>query len=79
MDAPGVCGEKKRTPTRTPPANWNASLGPVFAQVGAFPLSAGTRDAAPLVTLPAGNTYTVQVSGVNNGTGEALIEIYEVF
>ena len=59
--------------------NWDASLAAVFTQVGAFPLTAGSRDAALLVTLTAGATYTVQVSGVSNGTGEALVEIYEVF
>jgi hypothetical protein len=47
--------------------------------VGAFPLNTASRDAALLVILPAGGTYTIQVSGANNGTGEALIEVYEVF
>ncbi|MFM8335825.1 MAG: hypothetical protein ACKODK_09695, partial [Opitutaceae bacterium] len=59
--------------------NWAATLAPTFAQVGAFPLNNGSRDAALLVTVPAGATYTIQVSGVNNGTGEALVEVYEVF
>ena len=59
--------------------NWAAALAPTFVQVGAFPLTAPSRDAALLVTLPAGGTYTIQVSGVNNATGEALIEVYEVF
>lgn len=59
--------------------NWTAALSPTFAQVGAFPLAAGSRDAALLVTLRAGASYTVQVSGVSAGTGEALLEIYEVF
>ncbi|MFM8617319.1 MAG: CotH kinase family protein [Opitutaceae bacterium] len=59
--------------------NWTAALLPTFTQVGAFPLTAGSRDAALLVTVPAGATYTIQVSGVNNGTGEALVEVYEVF
>ncbi len=59
--------------------NWAAALAPTFVQVGAFPLTAASRDAALLVTLPAGGTYTIQVSGVNNATGEALIEVYEVF
>ncbi|MBI5769339.1 MAG: CotH kinase family protein [Verrucomicrobia bacterium] len=58
--------------------NWAAALAAVFAQVGAFPLVAGSRDSALLVTLPAGGTFTIQVAGANNGTGEALIEIYEV-
>lgn len=57
--------------------NWDASLAPTFAAVGAFGLTASSRDAA-LVTSLAPGAYTVQVSGVNNGTGEALVEIYEV-
>jgi hypothetical protein len=59
--------------------NWPATLAATFAQVGAFPLTPNSRDAALLVTLPAGNTYTIQVSGVGNATGEALVEVYEVF
>lgn len=57
--------------------NWAASLAPTFDAVGAFSLAANSRDAALLTTLPPGS-YTVQVSGVADGTGEALIEIYEV-
>ena len=45
--------------------------------VGAFPLPAPSRDAAAVVTLSPGS-YTVQVSGVNNTTGVALAEIYEL-
>ncbi len=49
-----------------------------FATAGAFDLpDATSRDAALVVTVPAG-TYTAQVSGVANTTGEALIEIYEL-
>ncbi len=59
--------------------NWDEALAPSFVRVGAFPLAAGSRDAAALVTLPAGSTYTVKVSGVNNTAGEALVEVYEVF
>jgi sugar lactone lactonase YvrE len=59
--------------------NWAAALAPTFARVGAFPLIAGSRDAALLVNLAAGTSYTVQVAGADGGTGEALIEIYEVF
>ncbi|MBL9212203.1 MAG: lamin tail domain-containing protein [Opitutaceae bacterium] len=57
--------------------NWAASLAPTFSAVGAFALTAGSRDAALLTTLATGS-YTVQVSGVGGGTGEGLIEIYEV-
>ncbi len=66
--------------------NWGTPVGSaaavasaIFTQVGAFPLPAGSRDAALLITLNAGASYTVQVAGVNNTTGEALIEVYEVF
>jgi uncharacterized delta-60 repeat protein len=42
-----------------------------------FPLAIGSKDAALLVTLPPGG-YTVQVSGVADATGNALVEVYEV-
>jgi hypothetical protein len=57
--------------------NWDASLAATFSAVGAFGLTAGSRDAALVTSLTPGS-YTVQVSGVNGGTGEALVEIYEV-
>gem|GEM_PF-2267399 len=63
----------------TPVGSAAAATTATFAQVGAFPLAAGSRDAALLITLNAGASYTVQVAGVNNTTGEALIEVYEVF
>ncbi|MCX6956672.1 MAG: hypothetical protein NTV51_31475, partial [Verrucomicrobia bacterium] len=47
------------------------------AQVGAFPLPVGSKDAAMVVTLGPGS-YTVQLSGVASTTGVGLIEIYEV-
>lgn len=45
--------------------------------VGAFALPAASLDSALIVTLPAG-AYTAQVSGVNNTTGVALVEVYEL-
>jgi hypothetical protein len=57
--------------------NWAAALAPTFTAVGAFGLDANSRDAA-LLTVLAPGSYTAQVSGVGGGTGEALIEIYEV-
>ncbi|MSU48876.1 MAG: hypothetical protein EXS37_07285 [Opitutus sp.] len=57
--------------------NWTPTLAATFSAVGAFGLPAGSRDAALLTTLAPG-TYSVQVSGVGGGTGEALVEIYEV-
>jgi hypothetical protein len=59
--------------------NWGgtAALTAASAQVGAFALPSGSRDAALLVTLPPGS-YTAQVAGVNNTTGIALVEVYEM-
>ena len=48
----------------------------VSAQVGAFPLPAGSKDAAFVVTLPPG-VYTAVASGVGGATGTALVEVYE--
>ena len=58
--------------------NWsdNANAAQISANSG-FPLPAGSKDAALLLTLNPG-TYTVQVSGVSNATGVALVEVYEV-
>ena len=58
--------------------DWSPALAAVFSQVGAFPLTPGSRDAAVVVTLSAGISYTVQVSGVGGGVGEGIVEIYEV-
>lgn len=58
--------------------NWSAAVGSVFSSVGAFELTANSRDAALIVTLPPGSGYTAQVSGIGGGTGEALVEVYEV-
>lgn len=60
--------------------NWGGDLQltTIGAGVGAFALADGSsRDAMLLVTLAPGS-YTAQVSGVNNGTGVALVEVYEV-
>jgi outer membrane protein assembly factor BamB len=45
--------------------------------LGALSLESGTKDAALLVTLPAG-VYSAVVRGVSNTTGVALIEVYLV-
>jgi len=44
---------------------------------GAFALDPAGLDSAVIVTLPPG-LYTVQVSGVNNTSGSALAELYEL-
>jgi len=59
--------------------NWGGggSLATAFANVGAFALTAGSRDAAILATLAPGS-YTAQVSGVGGTGGMMLVEVYEV-
>jgi uncharacterized delta-60 repeat protein len=54
-----------------------AAIASAAASSGAFPFPAGAKDSAMIVTLAPGN-YTVQVAGVNNATGIALVEIYEL-
>ncbi len=63
--------------------NWSADAS-AAAQItaaetatGAFHLANGSKDAAIVMTLAPG-LYTVHVAGVNNTTGVALVEIYEV-
>jgi hypothetical protein len=65
--------------------NWGAQLAPASAAditaaetaTGAFPLAPASADAALVLTLTPG-AYTAVVTGVNNTSGNALIEIYEV-
>jgi hypothetical protein len=59
--------------------DWGGATGlaEVFASVGAFALPPGSKDSALIATLPPGS-YTAQVSGVDNTTGIALAEVYEV-
>ncbi len=54
-----------------------SQLASAASQVGAFALSPGSADCALIVSLSAGS-YTVQISGVNNSTGVALAEVYEI-
>ncbi len=57
--------------------NYSASLPTIFASVGAFAFVPGAKDAALMISLPAGG-YTVQVSGADGGTGSAIVEVYEL-
>lgn len=54
-----------------------AAVQAAGAAAGAFPLAAGSRDAALLLDLPPGS-YSAELSGANGGTGAGLIEVYEV-
>lgn len=58
--------------------NANATeLRTTMSSVGAFAFSAGSKDAALLVTLPPGN-YTMILEGGPAESGVALVEAYEV-
>jgi len=54
-----------------------AQIASTSATLGAFALTQGSGDSALLLTLPPGS-YTVQVAGVSNQTGNGLVEVYEV-
>lgn len=61
--------------------NWSAEPGAsalvsATAAVGGFPLPAGSRDAALLLTLEPGS-YTAQVSPASGSGGVALVEVYD--
>ena len=66
------------TTTRAGNDNWETAckdaVTAASSQAGAFPFAAGSKDAAIVVDLPPG-TYTIQVSGVANTTGIALVEV----
>lgn len=53
------------------------SLSEIFKQVGAFPLAAGSLDAAILMELPPG-AYTAHIGSKSTSGGEALLEIYRL-
>ncbi len=54
-----------------------ADIATAAATVGAFVLPQNSADSATLITLSPG-TYTMEVSGVNDTTGVALAEVYEL-
>ena len=57
--------------------NWvEADAAQIFQTVGAFPLPAGSKDAALILSLPAGG-YTAQIASADGSAGAALVEIYD--
>jgi hypothetical protein len=58
--------------------DWDAALAPTFSDAGAMALSAGSRDAAVVITVAAGSSYSVVVSSNDGSMGEALLDIYEL-
>ncbi|MDP3072352.1 MAG: immunoglobulin domain-containing protein [Opitutaceae bacterium] len=59
--------------------DWNDDpvLQAAGLQVGAFPLSSGSKDAALILSLDPG-AYSAQVTGTDNTSGTALVEVYEL-
>jgi hypothetical protein len=59
--------------------NWGGATDVAAAalRTGAFPLPAGSKDAALLLTLEPG-AYTLQLAAADTAGGEALAEIYIV-
>ncbi len=62
--------------TWSTPANADELRGAALL-TGAFALEEGSKDAALVTTLLPG-AYTVQVSGLNNTSGVALVEVYDL-
>ncbi len=58
--------------------DWDAGLAATFDELGAFSLTAGSKDAAMVVLLDAGQGYTVQVVGAAGETGKAIVEVYQM-
>jgi outer membrane protein assembly factor BamB/subtilisin family serine protease len=56
---------------------FRAATASDMSSVGAFSLASGSADSALVINLPDGN-YTVELSGVNNGQGVGLVEVYEM-
>lgn len=59
-------------------AAWDMALESSYAGAGAPRLAAASNDAAVVVTVAAGGSYTAVVRSGDGSTGEALLEIYEV-
>ena len=58
--------------------DWDAGLASTFDELGAFSLTAGSKDAAMVVLLEAGQGYTVQVVGADGESGKAIVEVYQM-
>jgi len=62
--------------------DWSSSpdaalIAATSAQVGAFPLANPTKDAALVRLVAAPNGYTAHISGAQNASGIALVEVYD--
>ncbi len=59
--------------------NWTPDLKPIMQSVApGFPFTDGSKDAAIVVNLASEQLYNIQVKGADGGTGEAIVELYEL-
>jgi hypothetical protein len=58
--------------------DWDSALASTFAKAGAAAWPVGSRDAAVVLTLPAGNSFTAVVRSSDGSAGEAVLEVYEL-
>lgn len=56
--------------------DWDAALNDQFAELGAFPLLTGSKDAALFSSLLSG-VYTAHVTASTDRDGVALVEVYD--
>lgn len=56
---------------------WSEELTPAFASVGAFPLAAGSGDAALTVDVASGSTFTALARSTDGRSGEVLLELFD--
>ncbi len=54
-----------------------STLSAAFSVSGAFPFAAASKDAALIADFPPG-LYSINVTGVGNTTGVALVEVYDL-
>lgn len=59
-------------------SGWDPAIAPDIASAGATTLPPGSADAAMIVTVAAGSSYTTVVRSTDGTVGEALLEIYEL-
>ncbi len=75
---PSLAVQNRLNTTVASNGDWGGTtaLVALSSQVGAFPLTPGSRDAALATSLAAGS-YTAVIGGAATGAGTALIEIYD--
>ena len=58
--------------------DWEPALEAFFRVAGASLLAPDSRDAAVVVTVPAGRSRSLAVRSADGSAGEVLLEIYEL-